>query len=57
MEKGNPKWKNPPIFDIEKVSASNDCTGLIPSAVETEAEAHNYADLYGIHSQKPTKAE
>lgn len=49
---------NPPIPDIEDVAAFTECTGLIPSALETEDEGENYARLYGIHRQKcPRKEE
>ncbi len=55
--KPNKVYPNPPIFDVEKVAAASECTGLVPSAVGSEAEGSTYADLYGIHIQKPTKAE
>lgn len=59
MEHNNNQKKlaNPPVFDIEKVAASNDCTGLIPAAVKSEDEAEIYADLLGIHEQKPSPKE
>jgi len=46
---------NPPVSDIHKVAASTECTGLIPSAVESEEEAENYQQLYGIHKQRPAE--
>lgn len=59
MEQSNHQKKlpNPPVFDIENVAASTDCTGLIPAAVDSEDEAEIYADLLGIHEQKPTQQE
>lgn len=46
---------NPPIFDIENVASTTECTGLIPAAIETEDEAVTYARLYAIHLQKPKR--
>ena len=48
---------NPPATDIHKVAASAECTGLIPSAVESEDEAENYQHLYAIHKQKVTDVQ
>lgn len=59
MEQNNNQKKlaNPPIFDIEQVSSTTECTGLIPAAVESEAEAETYTHLYAIHKQKPSQQE
>ncbi len=47
--------ENPPEQDIQNLASAYECTGLIPSQVLDEAEAENYARLYAIHKQKPTK--
>ena len=54
-EKGSPM--NPPVADLHKVAASTECTGLIPSAVESEDEVENYQRLYGIHRQRPMEIQ
>lgn len=41
-----------PFYDVEDLASATECTGLIPSGLQTEAEAENYAQLYAIHSQK-----
>ena len=51
--KPDPKWEDP-IYDVEKIASATECTGLIPAAADTQAEAENYAELYAIH---PVKAE
>ncbi len=57
METGNwkEKYQNPPPLDVDEVAAASECTGLIPSAVETEAEGSAYQTLYGIPRQKPAR--
>lgn len=46
-----------PIYDIEKVASTTDCTGLIPAAVDDESQAEAYASLYAIHPVKPEGLE
>lgn len=36
-----------------QLMSSTDCTGLVPSGVEDEAESEAYHDLYNIHPPKP----
>ena len=43
-----------PFYDQQTTSSMTECTGLIPSAPEDEAEAESYSELYSIHSQSPT---
>lgn len=43
--KTNPEKKDPYDIDIQSCSAM-DCTGLIPSLPQSEAEKEAYEDLY-----------
>jgi hypothetical protein len=46
-EKSNyPLDQFPDQFDITKACSTTDCTGLIPSAIQDEAELDSYKDLY-----------
>ena len=47
-----PLPENPPASDAECLSSVTECTGLTPSAVLTEGEAEDYANLYAIHLQR-----
>ena len=49
--------ENPPIREAEDLASANDCTGLVPAAIQDEYAAEDYAKLYAIHEQKPTRAE
>lgn len=46
IEKNYPLDQFPEDFDIRKSSSSTDCTGLIPSAIQNEAELESYESLY-----------
>lgn len=35
-------------FDLDDVASMTECTGLIPTPPESEAEAESYTDLYPI---------
>ncbi|MDD3336061.1 MAG: hypothetical protein PHI98_11165 [Eubacteriales bacterium] len=43
---------NPPIREVENLSSVTECTGLTPSAILSDSEAENYAELYAIHEQR-----
>ena len=43
-----------PIRDVEELASATECTGLVPAAIQTPEEAENYAQLYAIHTQKPS---
>ena len=36
-------------YDINNLASMSECTGLIPSDIETEEQAASYGELYGIH--------
>lgn len=36
----------PMEYDYLKASSAQDCTGLIPSGVQNDAEVENYEELY-----------
>ncbi|HEY8419503.1 MAG TPA: hypothetical protein VIL03_03625 [Clostridia bacterium] len=40
------------FYDINNLASMSECTGLIPSGIESEEEAENYGKLYGIHKNK-----
>ncbi|MDR1570860.1 MAG: hypothetical protein LBS72_10320 [Oscillospiraceae bacterium] len=42
-----------PFYNPETVASSTECTGLIPGAVQDEAQAEAYAALCAVHKQKP----
>lgn len=46
FEKNYPLDQFPDDFDIRKSSSSTDCTGLIPSAIQSEGELEAYESLY-----------
>lgn len=41
------------FYDVEHVASATECTGLSPAAVQDDAQAEAYADLYAMHPQKP----
>ena len=43
---------NPLVWDVEELASATECTGLVPSAIQTPEEAENYSRLYAIHKQK-----
>jgi len=46
FEKNYPLDQFPDAFDIQKTGSLMDCTGLIPSAIQSEDELESYEDLY-----------
>ncbi|HEY8424184.1 MAG TPA: hypothetical protein VIL23_05470 [Clostridia bacterium] len=40
------------FYDINTIASMSECTGLIPSAIESEEEAEHYGELYSIHKNK-----
>lgn len=44
---------DPLAWDVEDLASATECTGLVPSAIQTPVEAETYARLYAIHRQKP----
>ncbi|HEY8390872.1 MAG TPA: hypothetical protein VIL26_08020 [Clostridia bacterium] len=36
-------------YDVNNLASMSDCTGLIPSGIETDEQADAYEELYGIH--------
>lgn len=46
------RYEEDPFYNLEKVASDMDCTGLVPSAVENEAESESYGELYAIHPPK-----
>jgi len=46
--------ENDPFYDVGSGAAStNECTGLVPAAVENEEQSHAYGELGGIHPPRP----
>ncbi|MBR6571592.1 MAG: hypothetical protein IKK75_14175 [Clostridia bacterium] len=43
---------DPLVWDVENLASATECTGLVPSAIQTSEEAEDYANLYAIHLQK-----
>lgn len=46
MKKKNKKPIFSEEYDYLKASSVQDCTGLIPSAIQDDAEIENYQELY-----------
>ena len=40
---------NPPLPETNDLASANECTGLMPAAVQTQEEAQHYTSLYDIH--------
>ena len=40
------------FYDINSLASMSECTGLIPSGIESEEEAESYGELYAIHKNK-----
>lgn len=38
-----------PLYDIERVASSTECTGIAPAPILDEDTAETYAELYAIH--------
>lgn len=38
-----------PMYDIENIASTTECTGFIPAPVQDAQEAETYAELYAIH--------
>jgi hypothetical protein len=36
------------FFDLDDIASATECTGLIPTPPESEAEAESYTQLYSI---------
>ena len=62
IQHGGVKQWNPPPIDpgaelplsrTENVASATECTGLERQPVISDEAAKNYAELYGIHAQKP----
>lgn len=52
------QYEEDPFYNLEKAASDLDCTGLVPSAVQNEAEAEAYGELYAIHPpQSPKERE
>ncbi len=47
------KRRETSFYDVEKLVSGTDQTGLIPAAIEDEAQAEAYEELYPIHRQQP----
>lgn len=43
---------DPLVWDVEELASATECTGLVPSAIQTPEEAEDYSRLYAIHLQK-----
>lgn len=56
MEKNSVSKKNRQVIDsydyLGNSASANDCTGLIPSAPQSEAELQSYEDVYAFTSPK-----
>lgn len=44
-----------PFMDVEDLASATECTGLIPSGIQTPEEGEAYAQMYAIHQQKPAR--
>ena len=49
--------ENTPFSMPEFVASATECTGLSPSAVLSEQEADEYAQLYSVHRQRPSDVD
>ena len=45
---------NPPLPETNDLASANECTGLMPAAVQTQEEAQHYTSLYDIHHHIPS---
>ena len=43
---------DPLAWNVEELASATECTGLVPTAIQTPEEAENYSQLYAIHQQK-----
>ena len=43
---------DPLAWNVEELASATECTGLVPTAIQTPEEAEDYAQLYAIHTQK-----
>ena len=48
------KHKKPfePVYDVENLVSTNECTGIAPTPPKDAAAADAYAKLYAIHRPK-----
>ena len=44
--------KNPDSYYLANSASANDCTGLIPSAPQSEAELQSYEEVYAYTAPK-----
>lgn len=51
-EKRGRNPSDPLVWDVEELASATECTGLVPSAIQTPEEAEDYSRLYAIHLQK-----
>lgn len=51
-KKRNNPYFDDTIIDSLKVTSTNDCTGLMPSLPQSEAEVDSYTELYDIPNSK-----
>ncbi|MGI6239949.1 MAG: hypothetical protein ACOYI5_10035 [Christensenellales bacterium] len=51
--KRDPEKNQDPFFDLSKVASANECTGIMPSLPQNEAEADNIASLFATHNPPP----
>ena len=55
MKKDKPNRKDDPFYNVQKVASATECTGLMPSLPQNEAEDTHYAQLYSTHRGKLRK--
>ena len=48
---------NPLVWEVEKLASAAECTGLVPTAIQTPEEAEEYSRLYAIHLQKTAETK
>lgn len=39
-----------PLYDIERIASSTECTGIAPAPILDQDAAETYASLYAIHT-------
>ncbi|MGI6176070.1 MAG: hypothetical protein ACOYJC_07955 [Christensenellales bacterium] len=46
-----------PYYEMSNTVSATECTGLVPSGVECDEQADNYAEMYGIHPPRSPRKQ
>lgn len=55
MKKDRQNPKDDPFYQVQKVASATECTGLIPTLPQDQAQDTHYAQLYSTHRGKLRK--